>query len=92
MQLAGRGGGKEEAKEEEEEERMKLPESEKNVGRAPKNFALPPPHAAHRSSPPVATRRIAPENGEGKEKVEREEGQDDEDDEFCFFLLVIIHT
>ena len=69
---------------------MKLPESEKNVGRAPKNFALPPPHAAHRSSPPVATRRIAPENGEGKEKVERKEGQDDEEDEFCFFLLVII--
>ena len=40
--------------------------------------------------PGIATRRIAPENGEGKEKVEREEGQVDEEDEFCFFLLVII--
>ena len=38
----------------------------------------------------IATRRIAPESGEGKEKVKREEGQDDEEDEFCFFLLVII--
>ena len=34
--------------------------------------------------PVIATRRISPENGEGKEKVEREEGQVDEEDEFFF--------